>query len=307
MQSSSIRIGTRGSPLALRQANEVRDKLIAAHGFDGGDVEIRVIATSGDTILDKSVGDVRGKGLFVKEIEEALLAGEIALAVHSLKDMETALPDGLRLGCLLPREDVRDAFISLRAKSLADLAPGAVVGTASLRRQAQIKRLRADLEVVTFRGNVETRLRKLEAGEADATLLAFAGLSRLGLGDRATALIEPDDLLPAAGQGAIGIEVRAGDEAVADLVAPLNDTDTEIRITAERAMLAALDGSCHTPIGALAELEGGRLRLRGLILTPDGSQWHETARDGLPGEAEAMGRDAGGELRARAGPHFFED
>ena len=307
MQSSSIRIGTRGSPLALRQANEVRDKLIAAHGFDGGDVEIRVIATSGDTILDKPLRDVGGKGLFVKEIEEALLAGEIALAVHSLKDMETALPDGLRLGCLLPREDVRDAFISLRAKSLADLAPGAVVGTASLRRQAQIKRLRADLEVVTFRGNVETRLRKLEAGEADATLLAFAGLSRLGLGDRATALIEPDDLLPAAGQGAIGIEVRAGDEAVADLVAPLNDTDTEIRITAERAMLAALDGSCHTPIGALAELEGGRLRLRGLILTPDGSQWHETARDGLPGEAEAMGRDAGGELRARAGPHFFED
>lgn len=307
MQSSRIRIGTRGSPLALRQANEVRDKLIAAHGLDADAIEIKVIATSGDAILDMPLRDVGGKGLFAKEIEEALLAGEIALAVHSLKDMETKLPDGLRLGCLLPREDVRDAFISLRANSLADLPVGAVVGTASLRRQAQIKRLRADLEVIPFRGNVQTRLRKLEAGEADATLLAYAGLSRLGLADRATALIETDDMLPAAGQGAIGIELREGDGATADLVAPLNDRATEIRVTAERAFLAALDGSCHTPIGGLAEITGDRLGLRGIVLAPDGTAWHETAREGAVSDAAEIGHEAGNELRARAGPHFFED
>lgn len=307
MQSSRIRIGTRGSPLALRQAHEVRDKLIAAHGLQESQIEIKVIATSGDAILDKPLRDVGGKGLFAKEIEEALLGGEIELAVHSLKDMETKLPDGLCLGCLLPREDVRDAFISLRAKSLAELPSGAVVGTASLRRQAQIKRLRDDLAVIPFRGNVQTRLRKLEEGEADATLLAFAGLSRLGLADRATALIEPDDMLPAAGQGAIGIELRVGDEATADLVAPLNDPTTEIRVTAERAFLAALDGSCHTPIGGLAEIKGERLYLRGIVLAPDGTAWHETSREGALADAAAMGLDAGEELRARAGPSFFED
>ncbi len=307
MQSLPIRIGTRGSPLALRQTDGVREGLIAAHGLEAGDVAIRIIKTSGDAIQDRPLREAGGKGLFAKEIEAALQAGEIDLAVHSVKDMETALPDGLALACLLPREDVRDAFISMTASSLLELPEGAVVGTASLRRQAQVKRLRADLEVVTFRGNVETRLDKLARGEADATLLAYAGLKRLDLAQRATAVIDTATLLPAAGQGAIGIEVRAGDEGARRLIAPLNDAETAQAIAAERAFLAALDGSCHTPIAALAEIEGDRLSFRGMILRPDGSAWHETGRDGQAGEAADLGWDAGAELKARAGPHFFED
>ncbi len=305
MQTRPLLIATRGSPLALRQANEVRDKLLAAHSLDSAGVEIEVIKTSGDAIQDKALRDVGGKGLFCKEIEDALLAQRADLAVHSLKDMETHLPNGLKLGCVLPREDVRDAFISVSFKSFSELPRGAVVGTASLRRQAQIKRARCDLEVVTFRGNVDTRLAKLSDGAVDATFLAYAGLLRLGLGGRATALMEPEDMLPAVGQGAIGVEMREGDETVERLLAPLNDRATEIRVTAERAFLAELDGSCHTPIAGLAQLEGNRLNFRGMILTPDGGEWHETAREGGLGDGMAMGTDAATELRRLAGPHFF--
>lgn len=307
MQSQPVRIGTRGSPLALRQANEVRDKLIAAHGWDDQAIAIEIIQTSGDRIKHRPLREFGGKGLFTKEIEEALLSDTIDMAVHSMKDLETDLPDGLVVGTLLEREDVRDAFLSPRAASLAELPEGARLGTASLRRQAQVKRARPDLDVVPFRGNVETRLRKLHAGEADATLLALAGLRRLGLEDRATALLEPDEMLPAIGQGAIGIEVRANNAAIRELLAPIHDEETAICIAAERAFLAALDGSCHTPIAGLAVLNGERLAFRGEILTPDGRDSHETTREGAVGDAAAMGADAGAELRDRAGPGFFED
>ena len=306
MRSRPIRIGTRGSPLALYQANEVQARLADVHGLEPLEIEIRVIKTSGDTIQDKALRDVGGKGLFSKEIEAALIEGDIDLAVHSVKDMETELPEGLVLGAVLQREDVRDAFISPNAKSLGELAEGAVVGTSSLRRQAQIKRLRPDLKIVPFRGNVETRLRKLADGAADATLLAYAGLRRLGLEDRATRVLDPDELLPAAGQGAIGIEVRASDGDAERLIAPLNHTQTGWQIAAERAFLCALDGSCHTPIGALALVAGNELSFRGMILSPDGAQWHDVARQGSAEEAAALGRDAGAELKARAGPDFFD-
>ena len=307
MQSQPVRIGTRGSPLALRQANEVRDRLIAAHGWDDQAASIEVIQTSGDRIKHRPLREFGGKGLFTKEIEEALRSGAIDMAVHSMKDLETELPDRLVLGALLEREDVRDAFLSPRAASLADLPEGARLGTGSLRRQAQVKRVRPDLDVVPFRGNVETRMKKLDKGEADATLLALAGLRRLGLADRATALLDPIEMLPAIGQGAIGIEVREDDAAVAELLAPIHDEETAICIAAERAFLAALDGSCHTPIAGLAQLDGEQLTFHGEILTPDGRDSHETEREGAPGDAAAMGADAGAELRSRAGPGFFED
>jgi hydroxymethylbilane synthase len=307
VQSQPVRIGTRGSPLALRQAHEVRDRLIAAHGWDDQAIAIEVIKTSGDAITHKPLREFGGKGLFTKEIEEALLSGAIDLAVHSMKDLETALPEGLVLGALLEREDVRDAFLSPRAASLMDLPEGARLGTASLRRQAQVKRARPDLDVVPFRGNVQTRMRKLEEGEADATLLAIAGLRRLGLADRATSLLDPMEMLPAVGQGAIGVEMREDDTAIGELLAPIHDQETATCIATERAFLAALDGSCHTPIAGLARLDGERLIFRGEILTPDGRDCHETAREGPPSEAVAMGADAGAELRARAGSGFFED
>jgi hydroxymethylbilane synthase len=236
-----------------------------------------------------------------------LLDGSIDLAVHSMKDVPTLLPAGLTIGCIRPRADVRDAFISLSAPSLAALPPGAVVGTASLRRQAQVRRLRPDLEVKLFRGNVETRLRKLADGEADATLLALAGLQRLGLADRVTAIMEPDMMLPAVAQGAIGVEIRADDQRVRALLAPLHHQPTAVCIAAERALLAGLDGSCRTPIAGLATLEAGSLHLRGMILTPDGSCCHETERKGPASEAQAMGADAAAELLGRVGPDFLKD
>ena len=308
MQSTSslIRIGTRGSKLALVQAYELRDRLISAHGLDEDDFEMVIIKTSGDIIQDRPLSEVGGKGLFTKEIEEALLAGGIDLAVHSMKDMPTKLPDGLAISCYLPREDVRDAFISLRVGSLAALPKNAVLGTSSLRRQAQVKRLRPDLQVITYRGNVDTRLRKLEEGVADATLLAFAGLKRLGLEERVTALIETDDMLPAVAQGAIGVETREGDERMAGLLGALNDADTTTCVACERAFLAVLDGSCRTPIAGLAELTGGgALRFRGEILTPDGSQRHAAERRGARAEAAAIGEEAARELLDKAGPGFF--
>ncbi len=304
--TAQLVIGTRGSPLALAQAHEVRDRLIAAHGELGADdVAIRVIRTTGDRITSRPLAALGGKGLFTKEIEEALLAGEVDLAVHSLKDVPTVLPDGLVLGCYLERQDVRDAFISPVAESLDDLPAGARVGTASLRRQAQILGHRPDLEVVNFRGNVETRLRKLADGEVAATLLAYAGLRRLGREAVVTALIPVEVMLPAVGQGAIAIEVRADDAAIQARLAPLNHWPTEICVTAERALLAGLDGSCRTPIAAHAELsDSGALRLRAAIYLPDGSQAWQVERQAEAGEAVVIGRDAAAALREAAGDDF---
>jgi len=305
LQTQILRIGTRGSPLALAQAHEVRDRLRQAHGLPAEAIAIHVIKTSGDRIEDRPLSEAGGKGLFTKEIEEALLAGSIDLAVHSMKDMPTRLPDGLAISCILPREDVRDAFLSLKAGRLGDLPAGAVLGTSSLRRQAQVLHARPDLRIVPFRGNVETRLRKLAEGIADATLLACAGLNRLGLADRIQQSIEPGELLPAVAQGAIGIEIRSGDERVAALLSPLNDQRSHLEIVTERAFLARLEGSCRTPIAGLARLEHGRLQFRGQILLPDGSKSFATERSGQPQDAIRMGEDAAAELLGRAGPEFF--
>ncbi len=305
--TAQLRIATRGSPLALAQAHEVRDRLAAAHGDLAAPdaIEIQVIQTTGDRIQSGPLTEIGGKGLFTKEIEQALIENRADIAVHSMKDVPTWLPDGLFIGCLLPREDPRDAFISARADTPAELPRGAVVGTASLRRRAILLHRRPDLRVVNFRGNVQTRLKKLEAGEVDATLLANAGLRRLGEADRATSVLEPGDMLPAVCQGAIGIELRTGDEATRALLEPLNHAPTASRVAAERAFLAALDGSCRTPIAALAEIEGETLSLHGLVVRPDGSELIETTRTGSLGDGAAMGRDAGEELHRRAGPGFF--
>ncbi len=305
MQAKTIRIGTRGSPLALAQAHETRARLMAAHGLPEDAFEICVIKTTGDMILDRPLSEAGGKGLFTKEIEEALLSNAIDLAVHSMKDMQTALPDGLIIGATLPREDVRDAFISLSHASLATLPSGARVGTSSLRRQAQVKRIRPDLEVVGFRGNVQTRFKKLGDGVADATFLACAGLHRLGHADRITERIATSDMLPAVAQGAIGIEIRGADIATARLITPLNDEKSAICVAAERAFLAKLEGSCRTPIAGLAELDGDSLRFRGEILTPDGREHHATERSGTATHAIKLGNDAAEELLARAGRDFF--
>jgi hydroxymethylbilane synthase len=306
--SSPLRIGTRGSPLALAQAHQTRARLAAAHAALAAPdaIEIVVIKTTGDRIQDRTLMEAGGKGLFTKEIEEALTAGSIDLAVHSMKDVPTWLPDGLEIRCLLPREDPRDAFFSEVAGHLDDLPEGAVVGTASLRRQAQVLSRRPDLKVVPIRGNVETRLRKLAAGEVDATMLALAGLRRLDMTDRITAVLETDIMLPAVAQGAIGIETRAGDDHTNGLLAALNCEETFIRVAAERALLAALDGSCRTPIAALAQLDGaGNLTLEALVADPAGSRVLRTDRRGAASDAEALGRDAGEELKSLMPPDFF--
>ncbi len=304
-KQAKIRIGTRGSKLALAQAYQLRDRLIAAHDLTPDDFDIIIIKTSGDIITDKPLAEFGGKGLFTKEIEDALIASEIDVAVHSMKDMPTQLPKGLEISCLLPREDVRDAFISLKAERLTDLPKGAVFGTSSLRRQAQVKLLRPDLQVIPYRGNVETRLRKLEDGVADATLLALAGLRRLGLEHRVTASMETDEMLPAIAQGAIGVETRIGDERMAEFLTPLHDEETSLCVAAERAFLAGLDGSCRTPIAGLATLSGDRLHFRGQILQPDGSRSFEAERAGAPADGAKMGADAARELLKSAGPDFF--
>ncbi len=307
MQTTPIRIGTRGSALALAQAHETRARLMAAHDMQEDAFAIEVIATSGDRIQDRPLSEAGGKGLFTKEIEEALLDGRIDLAVHSSKDMPTLLPAGLHIATFLEREDVRDAFIGREARTLTDLPHGATIGSSSLRRQAQIRRLRPDIEVVMYRGNVQTRLRKLAEGAVDATLLAHAGLRRLGLEHVVTALLPPDDFLPAPGQGAICIECRQGDARIESILAPIHHHDTGLALACERAFLAALDGSCRTPIAAHAVAEGGRLRFTGMILKPDGSETHAIEGAGDAGEAEAIGRDAGARIRAKAGPDFFSD
>jgi hydroxymethylbilane synthase len=304
-ESPILRIGSRGSPLALVQAREVQSRLATACGLDPARIEIKVIRTTGDAIQDRPLNEAGGKGLFTKEIEEALLSGAIDLAVHSSKDMTTVLPGGLVLSAFLPREDARDAFISRKAKSLRDLPAGAAVGTASLRRAALVKRARPDLAIVPLRGNVETRLRKIEAGEADATLLAVAGLKRLGLLSAAAALLDIDEFLPAVGQGAIGIETRADDAPTRALVAKIDDPDTATALAAERAFLAVLDGSCRTPIGGHARVSAGTVHFRGMIIKPDGSEAFEASREGRREQAAELGADAGRELKARAGADFF--
>lgn len=303
-----LRIGTRGSPLALAQAHEVRHRLLDAHRrLDPARVEIAVIKTTGDTVQNRTLADIGGKGLFTKEIEEALAEGSIDIAVHSMKDMPTVLPHGLVIDCLLPREDPRDALFARKGDSLATLPAGCVLGTASLRRAAQVRALRPDLTVVPLRGNVGTRLRKLADGEVDATLLAVAGLKRLGRLAEATAILSTEEMLPAVAQGAIGVERREDDGDMAALLVPLNDAATAARVAAERACLAVLDGSCRTPIAALAELEadGTVLHLRALIAAPDGSAVHRDAQRGPAAEAAAIGSAAGDALKAAGGPGFF--
>ena len=292
MQARILRIGTRGSPLALAQAHEVRARLMAAHDLPEHAFEIRIYKTTGDVILDRPLSEVGGKGLFTKEIEEALIAREIDLAVHSMKDMQTHLPDGLVIGAVLPREDVRDAFISVKYGKLAEPPAGAVVGTSSLRRQAQVKRIRPDLKVIAFRGNVQTRLKKLADGVADATLLACAGLKRLGMAERITSEIETSDMLPAVAQGAIAIEIREDDAETAQAIAPLNHEPTALCVTAERAFLTRLEGSCRTPIAGLAELRGDTLWFRGIVFTPDGEESFEVERDAPASEAASLGTTA---------------
>jgi hydroxymethylbilane synthase len=304
--TARLRIGTRGSPLALVQARTVRARLAAVLGVNEEAVELVIIRTTGDAIQDRPLAQEGGKGLFTKEIEEALLDRRIDLAVHSAKDMPTVLPAGLMLAACLEREDVRDVFISRTAKSLAALPQGATLGTASLRRQAIAKRMRGDLRVLPLRGNVETRLRKLADGEVDATILALAGMKRLGLVEHATKIMSAEEFLPAVGQGAIGIEARTDDKRTRELLARIDHADTSTALACERAFLAVLDGSCKTPIAGHATIEIDAVQFRGLIARPDGSAAHDIAGNGHRKDAINIGADAGRELKHRAGPGFFD-
>ncbi|MDL2406271.1 hydroxymethylbilane synthase [Rhizobium calliandrae] len=307
MQTKPFRIGTRGSPLALAQVHEVRDRLMAAHGLPEEMFEIVVLTTKGDRIIDRSLAAIGGKGLFTEELEQKLTSGELDFAVHSAKDMATKLPQGLALSAYLPREDIRDTVIGRTAPRLIDLPHGATIGSASLRRQALIRRLRPDLNVITFRGSVETRLRKLEEGHADATLLALAGLKRLGKVDVITDILDPNEFPPAPAQGAICIESPISDGRINDLLSAINDGPTFDTVSCERGFLAALDGSCRTPIAGYAVCEGDHIRFFGMILTPDGRQVHTTTIEGHRRDAEALGTNAGQAIRAEAGSTFFED
>ena len=269
--SSPLVIGTRGSPLALAQAHETMGRLIRSTGLDESCFKIKVIKTTGDKIQDRPLSEVGGKGLFTKEIEEAMLDNNIDIAVHSMKDMPVICPEGLIISCYLPREDVRDSFISTKYKSISELPNGATVGTSSLRRRAQLLNKRPDLKIVEFRGNVQTRLRKLNEGIADATFLACAGLNRLGRNEISNP-IETDDMLPAIAQGCIGIEQRKNDIEISKILSVINDKSASLRLAAERSLLLGLDGSCQTPIAGLAELNGQQMRLRGEVIRPDGSE-----------------------------------
>jgi len=300
-----LRIGSRGSPLALVQARQVQSALAKAGGIVAERIEIKVIRTTGDNIQDRPLADAGGKGMFTKEIEEALLSGAIDFAVHSSKDIPAVLPAGLTLAAFLPREDPRDALVSGKAKTLGGLPRNALVGTSSPRRQALLMRARPDLRIAPLRGNVETRLRKIEASEMDAAVLAVAGLKRLGLFSAMATALEVEEFLPAAGQGAIAIETRASDESACAHAAAVDDADTHTALAAERAFLAALGGSCRTPIAGHARLDGDAVRFRGLIAKTDGSDAIEVSRQGRRTDAAALGADAGHEIRARAGDDFF--
>lgn len=308
MTVEPIRLGTRGSRLALLQAEQVRDRLIAAHPELAAEGAVRIveIRTTGDKVQDRALAEIGDKGLFVKELEEALLDRRVDAAVHSMKDVPTHLLAGFEIAALLNGADPRDVFVSPRAGRLEDLAEGAVIASASVRRLAQALERRPDLRTTLIRGNVQTRLRKLDEGHADATFLAKAGLDRLGTPEIATRVLEPEEMMPAAAQGVIGVEIREEDTRMHDRLAALDHGPTARRVEAERALLASLDGSCRTPIGALAEFEpGGALRLRALIARPDGAAIWRTERRGLADDAAAMGRDAGEELRSVADPACF--
>jgi len=300
MATPFMKVGTRGSPLALVQTRQVCELLAQAAGIATSAIEIVVIRTSGDKIVDRSLAEAGGKGLFTKELDEALIAGAIDCAVHSAKDLQTFLPQGLVIAGCPPREDARDALISSKAASFAALPIGARLGSASPRRQAMALRARPDLKVGLLRGNVETRLRKVESGEFDLTLLALAGLKRLGLEQRAAAVLETDEFLPAVGQGAIAVTARRDDARLAKTLAPIFDAPTGVALAAERAFLAELDGSCRTPIGGHARLTDNRVSFRGATLSLDGRYCVETAREGSADDAVRLGAEAGRELRARA-------
>ncbi len=305
MQSAPfLTIGTRGSLLALWQAHEVQRLLAAAHGVRPEDIAIRTFTTTGDKLTDRPLSEAGGKGLFSKEIETALVAGEVHLGVHSSKDMASVLPAGLVLAAFLEREDIRDAFVSLEYGSLEEMPAGARLGSSSIRRAAQIMRARPDLQIVPFRGNVGTRLQKLADGVADATLLATAGLNRLGEADKITAHLDPRQFLPAPAQGAICIEIRADDARTAGLVAPLDHKPTSTALAAERALLLTLDGSCRTPIGAFTELNEISCSLTAEILSPDGREFYRDSLSGRPDEAQRIGAELGRRLLAAAGPDF---
>ncbi len=305
MQTKPFRIGTRGSPLALAQAYETRSRLMTAHGLPEEMFEIVVLSTQGDRVQDRALSEIGGKGLFTYELEEQLSDGRLDFAVHSSKDMPTELPNGLYISAFLPREDVRDAFIGKAAEKLMEMPSGAMIGSASLRRQAIIRKLRPDLNVKIFRGAVATRLRKLEEGEADATLLAYAGLRRLGMEDVPTEILDVESFPPAPAQGAICIESRMGDKRTDDLIAPINDATTYDAVTCERGFLATLDGSCRTPIAGHAICENGHIRFSGMILTPDGTQFHTITAEGKASDAREIGLKAGEAVRQKAGPEFF--
>ena len=297
-------IGTRGSPLALAQANEVRNKILSFNDLDPDKVEIEVIKTSGDKFLNTSLSKIGGKGLFTKEIQQALIDKRIDIAVHSMKDVETELPEKLIISTILEREDVRDSFISRKYSSIAELPMGSVVGTSSLRRKAQLLNKRNDLEVVEFRGNVQKRLEKLDNNVAVATFLATAGLNRLGL-EKLINPISTDEMLPAVAQGAVGIEHLYSDK-IEEILAPLNDSVSKKRVEAERAFLRELDGSCRTPIGGLAEKNNEELKFMGEIISADGKEKIHDVWQGDWAMAEEIGREAGREIKSRGGKNFFQ-
>ena len=304
--TTPLKIGTRGSPLALAQAHETRARLSQAFDLEESCFEIIVIKTTGDRVLDRPLKEIGGKGLFTREIEDDLLSGRIDIAVHSMKDMPTEQPTGLILDTYLPREDVRDAFVSLTKDSMDALEAGQKLGSSSLRRKAQLMLARPDLEVVEFRGNVQTRLKKLEDGVADATFLAAAGLNRLGLSHIAKSFLDPDVMLPAVAQGAIGIERRSEDTRVAEILSAIHDTPTGQRLAAERAFLRGLDGSCETPIAGLAELNGSTLRLRGEVLRPDGSEAINDDQSCPIEDAEKLGSEMANKILNATPSNFFD-
>ena len=299
-----LKIGTRSSPLALAQAEETKARLMAALDAPAEWFQIVPMSTKGDRNQERNLSEIGGKGLFTEDLEAAMQSGEIDIAVHSMKDMPVHFPDGLTIQCVLPREDIRDGFVSLKYEGIADLPDGAIVGTSSLRRAAQILARRPDINVVPFRGNVQTRLQKLSDNVADATFLACAGLNRLGMGGKATP-IAPQEMMPAVAQGAIGIEQRADDSEVTDVLEKIHDSKTWVQITAERAFLEGLDGSCQTPIASFTEMTDDQLILHGEVLRPDGSEALSGTREGKIADAADMGADLARDIKARMSADFF--
>jgi hydroxymethylbilane synthase len=305
MSTSQLRIATRKSPLALWQAEHVRARLQQLH--PGLQVELLTMSTQGDRVLDSPLAKIGGKGLFVKELEQGMLAGQADIAVHSMKDVPAELPHGLEIGAILEREDPRDAFVSNHFAALAELPQGARVGTSSLRRQCQLRNVRPDLEILDLRGNVNTRLAKLDAGDYDAIVLASAGLKRLGMAERITRALEPEDMLPAIAQGVIGIECRSDDATVRALIEPLNHAETGLRTRAERAMNARLAGGCQAPVAGFSVINGDRITLRGLVGWPNGSSIIRGEISGLAAEAAVLGEQLAQELLERGARPILDE